>query len=156
MIDNKYAMLCVKNSYLKKDSFKTIEWWLQMNKLIGFDKIVLFNNSIANDLDSLFLNVNSKQFVQIVQMQCLPNFVNKKSTYLRHIGKSMTRSMRYPFDTLAVNECYYDNLDAYNHIAVMDIDELILPRKLNTMLPLAKSTQLRNQFNPFAMKKTKR
>ena len=51
--------------------------------------------------------------------------------------------MRYPFDTLSINECYYDNLDKYNHVAVMDIDELIIPRVLDSSFPTLKTLGLK-------------
>ena len=78
---NDRSMICVKNYGLSRDKLKTMRWWLSMNRLIGFNKIVIYNNSIHSDFDSLMTEYND--LVQVKSLQCLPNFINKKGKYLR-------------------------------------------------------------------------
>ena len=81
MDKNDQSMICVKNYGLNRDKLKTMRWWLSMNRLIGFNKIVIYNNSIHSDFDSLMTEYND--LVQVKSLQCLPNFINKKGKYLR-------------------------------------------------------------------------
>ena len=96
------SMVCVKNYRLEMDSLSTIQWWLSINKKIGFEKIVIYNNSISNGFDKLFSNF--KDLVEIRNMQCIPNFVNKISgKYIRlvkmrgniHISVEIIDSSRF-------------------------------------------------------------
>ena len=64
-------MICTKMFFLKKEDFSMLERWFTINENIGFDKIVLFNNSIPNTAEFNKLFYNYKDLVEIKQMHYL-------------------------------------------------------------------------------------
>lgn len=99
----------------------------------GYDKLVLFNNSLP--FSDLFRKY--KDFVQVIQFQCLPNFYSNstfKKLFIRFddvkdIYKINPSGLHLHFEYLTFNECYLTNKDKYKYISIMDQDESIIPRK---------------------------
>jgi len=130
-----HSVLCSKLYYLKKDYIKYFEWWIKINKLNGFDKIVLFNNSLDSSFNNLFSKY--KGFVEIIQYQCLPNFFienNANKTYINFFEIKQLYNLdplpyHIHFEFFSFNECLLMNRDKYKYVAIMDSDETIIPRK---------------------------
>ena len=131
----KEAMICTKMFFLKKKDFNMLERWFTMNSNIGFDKIVLFNNSIPNTAEFNKLFYNYKDLVEIKQMHYFPDIINNSNNFLKeyielydpikkHCGSVIL------FQILNYNECYLDNIDKYKYIGIFDIDETVIPRPL--------------------------
>jgi hypothetical protein len=130
----KYSILCSK-LYFRSNSFlQYYEWWININKINGFDKIVLFNNSYGSEFDNLFEKY--KNLVQIVQYQCLPNFINNitQKPFINFFefnplfNKNPDKYHEH-FECAAFNECLNANRDKYKYIAIIDDDEAIIPRR---------------------------
>jgi hypothetical protein len=132
--NNNNSILCSKVYYLKSDYIKQFEWWIQVNKLNGYDKIVVFNNSL-DGYDDLFKKY--AQFVQVLQFQCVPNFFSKKNHKkkrfisffdIKNVYNLNPHTYHIHFDHLIANECYLLHKDKYKYISIIDNDELILAR----------------------------
>jgi hypothetical protein len=115
---------------------KSLEWWFEINKLLGYDKIVLFNHTFGSEFNSLFLKYN--KLVQINQYQCVPNLFtqNHNLKYIKFkdingidLRFSSTRAYRNLLQMFLANECYLMFKDEYKYITVVDTDELIIPRQ---------------------------
>ena len=50
-----------------------LEWWFKINIISGYDKIVLFNNSIGTGDNFEKLVSKYKDRVEVIQMQCTPD-----------------------------------------------------------------------------------
>ena len=82
----------------------------------------------------------------------MPNFLDLNNTgrvYLRGLreigGKYDVMLLHGHFEHLAYNECYLDNIDKYEYIAVHDQDEIIVPRFLNSSIVWEARTRIYNQ-----------
>ena len=137
--DKKHSVLCGKTYYYENSHLNYYEWWLNINKINGYDKIVLFNNSYGNGSWSQFNDVFKKyqDLVQVVQFQCLPNFFdlkNKNKSYINFF-EIFPLYGKYPlpyhqhFEFASFNECLLTNRDKYKYVTIMDDDETIMPRK---------------------------
>jgi hypothetical protein len=137
--DKKHSVLCGKTYYYENSHLNYYKWWLNINKINGYDKIVLFNNSYGNGNWSQFndLFIEYKDLVQIVQFHCLPNFFdlnNKNKTYINFFeinqlyGKNPLAYHQH-FEFASFNECLLTNRDKYKYVTIMDDDETIIPRK---------------------------
>jgi hypothetical protein len=135
----KHSVLCGKTYYYENNHLNYYKWWLNINKINGYDKIVLFNNSYGNGNWSQFNDLFSKykDLVQVVQFQCLPNFLdlnNKSKSYI-NIFEIYPLYGKYPlsyhqhFEFASFNECLLTNRDKYKYVTIMDDDETIIPRK---------------------------
>jgi hypothetical protein len=138
--NKKHSLLCGKSYYHTNNNLKHTEWWININKINGFDKIILFNNSYGNgswkEYELLFNKYNN--FIQIIQYQCLPNFIssnnnNNKPKYINFFDTKPLFNLnpipyQQHFEYSTFNECLLLNRNKYKYIAIIDDDESILPR----------------------------
>ena len=135
--NKKHSLLCGKSYYHTNNNLKHTEWWININKINGFDKIILFNNSYGNgswkEYELLFNKYNN--FIQIIQYQCLPNFIssNNEPKYINFFDTKPLFNLnpipyQQHFEYSTFNECLLLNRNKYKYIAIIDDDESILPR----------------------------
>ena len=132
----KSAVICTEPLFLENKDYKDFEFWIELNKLIGYEKIAVFNNSIPNN--DLFNNLfeRNKHFVDVIQFNCLPNFIKKGEKYLRKykefiVGEwGMSTILFLGLDAMGNNECFYRYSDRAKLILVQDNDETFIPPKL--------------------------
>ena len=126
------AILCNRVVFFSAKDEKNFQFWVEMTKLQGYEKIVIFNNSIPNT--PIFRQVFSthKNFVQVVQYQCLPNLFKDGNDGLpKFIDLIYNKYLHDFFEKVTQNECYWENKDKYRNIAVMDQDESVIPQILD-------------------------
>ena len=132
-----------ENKKLKHDGpyfFKLFQWWFELNKQIGHKKITIYNTSIPNRKDFNDLFYEYRGYVEIIDLQYLPNFFmpnessyhDEEHDYLRSFI-NMTWGKYVVFQILVFNDCYLNNKHLYDFISVVDPDETILPR-MNTKI----------------------
>lgn len=131
---------CYFYSANNSEAPKYFDWWFKMNKRLGYKKIYICNNSIPNTLEFNEIFNKYQDYVKITHLKSLPNFIsnNSSGSYVNHSYLSQVTELKYrdkfesgllsTFDTLILNECYLDNYEKYKYIAVIDNDELIMPR----------------------------
>ena len=78
--------------------------------------------------------------VELKESLCFPNFLQLEPKYfgslndLRKPGTSTAfLPYRWLFEIVIFNECYLDNIDKFENIALLDQDELIMPRKFQSL-----------------------
>ncbi|CAF0749033.1 unnamed protein product [Brachionus calyciflorus] len=137
------SLLCSKVYYFDDKYAKIFEWWIEINRRNGFDKLVFFNNSLPKEFD--FLKEKYSNFVDIIQYECIPNFIdpnNKSIPFLKSFKDLKTFYNIDPlyyhmhFEYLTQNECFLTYIDKYIQIAILDQDETVLQRKLSKSLHL--------------------
>jgi hypothetical protein len=126
-----HSMVCSCAYSFKNEHTKMIDWWVQMNIIHGHTKIVIFNNTIQNSKRFTKLFKKHENILEVVQFQCLPNFLNQKSDYFSSffdIKNKYGINLYTHFQYFTLNECYLKNMDKYSYIAVNDPDENVMPR----------------------------
>jgi hypothetical protein len=132
------ATICSKLLYLKPEYIKTINWWIELNNMHGYDKLVIYNNSLPSQLDKMFARYSN--FIEVIQFQCIPNFMddnNRAKPYIKsfyefkNVYKTDPLYYHMHFEFFTLNECYLQNMDKYVHVTVIDQDESIVPRRLS-------------------------
>ena len=135
--ETKSTVICTEPLFLENKDYHDFEFWIKLNKRIGYEKIVIFNNSIPNN--DLFNDLfeRNKHFVDVIQFNCLPNFIKKEGDkYLRKyneflVGEWSIHTIFFMgFDAMANNECFYRYSDRAKLILVQDNDETFIPPKL--------------------------
>ena len=151
--NSKNAVICIEPLFFEPKEYKDFEWYIELNKLIGYDKIVIYNNSIPNTEHFNRIFRNNKDFIDLYQFQCLPNFINNSSKYLRHYkdfitggwGRSTKNYMYLGFDSMANNECYHQYANKAKLILIQDNDETFIAPKLKLF---EKPSQVIDFFKP--------
>jgi hypothetical protein len=133
----KSSLVCVKCLVLDRDSaVKSINWWIKINKLIGYDRIELCNQQISDGVMQI-LQENA-DFVGISSLKCIPNMYptdqfnpNPKWKYFKSFNQLVNPSGEFDvyrgdvINQMFLNECYLKNIDKYQHVTVIDTDETI-------------------------------
>jgi hypothetical protein len=71
---NNSSLLCSKCFYLKqKDDFESLRMWIELNRLIGYEKISLCDHDIEKNEDFANLFKRNKDFLTVYELQCIPN-----------------------------------------------------------------------------------
>jgi len=124
--NKKFAMICSKPWELSNNAYKTLKFWIKYNQMIGFDKIVIYNNSIENNdnFNNLFEKYND-----------LIEFHNIKYYPLFKTGK-LDIIPTWCLENLFITECYFNNIDLFENIFVIDFDEILIPRKFKSTYPI--------------------
>ncbi|XP_053377729.1 uncharacterized protein LOC123528776 isoform X3 [Mercenaria mercenaria] len=94
--------------------------WLEMTMLLGVDKVDIYVHSCSSDVMTRLQMYQSSEFITIINWP-LPKYLC--NTYLLH----------YCGQLAALNDCLYRTKGYSKYIAVMDIDELIIPQKHEDM-----------------------
>ena len=135
--DKKGVFYCSKCMYnTKLDDFESIKWWIEMKKKVGYTKIGFCNNSIENHEKYTKLFEDHRDFVELDQFNCLPNFYDQSSKYFLSFPEfsKLNNGLAYHiFNSVYIfymNECYWSNIDKYRYVSIMDRDEIIFPKKL--------------------------
>jgi hypothetical protein len=128
-------LLCSKQYNFSFGEYENTKYWIDYNLNLGYDKIILFNNSIPNvKFYDLFSSYGNR--VEVKKYKYFPFlYLNERdnpgiiTSYYYHL-KFISRELRRVHERLAINECYCDNRLKFLKISVLDNDEIIIPRSL--------------------------
>ena len=131
---------CLFNYSNKKSG--SLKWWIELNKRLGYQKISLCNYSIENSDVYAKMFEKYSNFVEITQLKFIPDMNQDENGAPKFIQnfKFSERNFHVYFDLITefiLNECYYNNLDQYKFITVVDADETIIPK--SSRFPTQKS-----------------
>jgi hypothetical protein len=118
--------LCSKMYNLTDQNFESFKIWIKLNKLIGYDKLIIYNNSIPNEKFSSLFKLYS-DFVQVKQYRRIPKFEKDQTTNYYNNLASLNMEALFLNERLVLNECFLENRLNYDFISVLDYDELIVP-----------------------------
>jgi hypothetical protein len=134
------SIVCSKIYYVTSEYSNQFKWWIEMNQIHKYNKIVIYNNSIENCDEFNKLFEDYKHFVQIIQFKCIPNFIDKNNTNkpfikdfneIKNAYKLNEISYHVFYETFVFTECYLTNKDKYKYVTVNDQDETVIPRYIN-------------------------
>lgn len=112
------------------------EWWIKINKVIGYDKISFCNQSIKHNVGFGELFNKYYDYLDISTLTCIPNLTqnSNKPKYFKYFNELIDDKGDFDvykvevINQLIINECYLDNIDKYKYITVIDNDETIIPK----------------------------
>lgn len=102
------SLLCA----IAKNENRYLEEWINHYKVLGFDRIILFDN---NDIDGEALNIVPNEFVDVV------DYRGKHIVVKNHLEK-----FHHGIQEQAYNDCYHNYSEGYDWIAYFDIDEFLV------------------------------
>jgi hypothetical protein len=160
---DKNAIVCTEPLFLESKDSPSLAWWIELIRLSGYKKLVLFNNSIPNTDKFRRLFSRHGHFLEINQLKCLPNFIKpNESKYLTNYREFISGEWNgnnihfLSFDGIANNECLYSNAHANKLVLIQDNDEAFLLPRLDKFSTLSKMVEfLSDSTNAYALNKTK-
>jgi hypothetical protein len=133
------SIVCSKCYFFQPNEHQFLKWWIELNKQIGYKKVVFCNNSIPNTREFNAIFDEYKDFVGLKQFHSFPNFddpwvmrSDQKHNYFSEyyqlkLSNQFELFFRDGYDVLHTNECFLENADKYQFVTVIDNDETILP-----------------------------
>ena len=123
----KHTFICsdLRRNYNAKD-VNSFRMYIEMHKINGYDKLIIYNNSIQDNEQFNHLIREYDGYVQIIQFKCMPNFNDKSTLFIT----DFYQNPYWHFESVVYNECYLHNMDKYKYITINDHYENLMPRYL--------------------------
>ena len=128
--------ICVSASFGRKDNRQLIEW-LEMQQILGAQLVVIYNHSVSQSVGNILLKYAEADVSRIrVELRQTHAFMSEVDVLL-HMSP-------------VINDCMYRFSDEFRYFAVIDLDEVIVPRHVYTISTLIESLAIKNTM-PVAM-----
>jgi GTPase SAR1 family protein len=132
---------CAEPSYLEDKNHVDLKWFVELNRQIGFDRVIISNSSVPNTKDFNEILVKNRDILEVVQYNYLPNFLHPNSSqrFVNSLEDLVPKGVEFtlnhlnfvvPVDIMAYTECIFNNIDKARKIFIGDIDETFIPSKL--------------------------
>jgi hypothetical protein len=147
--------VCVKGlDFLYEDLSVRLVEWIELLHLLGADKIFFYQLQVHSNISKVLEHYEAKGMVHVQPLTLpggQPNVPGFQHLYLTKKVNHKRQNELIPY-----NDCLYRNLYSYNYIALLDIDEVIMPIKSRTwkelmdvvlVKALAKRNETRASYN---------
>ncbi|XP_073338879.1 uncharacterized protein [Pagrus major] len=133
--------VCVSNLFGDYNNVLQYAQTLEMYRLLGVNRVVIYKTSCGPDLDRLLQSYSQEGFVEIVPWP-IDRHLNPSRGWLfsEHGG-----DVHYFGQLTTLNECIYRSMDRSRYVLLNDIDEIIMPYKHNNLKPLMETLQNEHQ-----------
>ncbi|CAK6966975.1 uncharacterized protein LOC128375272 isoform X1 [Scomber scombrus] len=124
--------VCISNLFGDYNNVLQFAQTLEMYRLLGVDRVVIYNTSCGPDLSRLLQSYSQEGFVEMVPWP-IDQHLNPSRGWLHseHGG-----DLHYFGQLTTLNECIYRSMDRSRYVLLNDIDEIIMPYQHNGLMPL--------------------
>ena len=123
--------VCVKAlDFLQEDLSIHLVEWIELLGLLGADKIFFYEFEVHPNISKVLRYYQEKGKVEITPITLPGDQPNIPGLRNMHLRSYVTR--KYQNEVIPYNDCLYRNLYTYDYIALIDIDEVILPKTVST------------------------
>jgi len=118
--------VCVKGlDFLHEDlSVRLIEW-IELLNILGAKKIFLYEMEIHPNISKVLNYYQKKGMVEVSKITLPGNQPNLPG--FRHLYLKNKLTVKRQNELIPYNDCLYRNLYSYSYVALLDIDEVIMP-----------------------------
>lgn len=136
--------VCVKGLDLPYSdlSVRLVEWF-EMLDILGADKIFVYELHVHPNISKVFKHYERIGKVQVSPFSLAGGQPNLPS--LQHLFLAKNQYQMLQYELFPYNDCLYKNMYMYDFLAVLDIDEFIMPMKDMTWPELMTRIQLKAQ-----------
>jgi hypothetical protein len=131
-IKPKELVLCTKFFNLTHNDSDVFKTWLDVNKKSGYDKVIIYNNSISTEpyteiVKSYngFLEIRPYKF--LTHLDIVRNISDVTDFDELHSLKYVDWEIRRMHERIALNDCFLSSIYYFKRVAIFDIDEIIYP-----------------------------
>ncbi|RVE57360.1 hypothetical protein OJAV_G00215460 [Oryzias javanicus] len=125
--------VCISSLFGDYNNVLQVAQTLETYKLLGVNRVVIYNTSCGPDLDRLLKSYSQEGFVEMVPWP-INKYLNPSRgwNFAEHGG-----DLHYFGQITTLNECMYRSMERSRYVLLNDIDEIIMPYKhenLNTLM----------------------
>ncbi|MPC76036.1 hypothetical protein E2C01_070437 [Portunus trituberculatus] len=118
--------VCVKGMrFIKDESVRLVEW-LELNFLLGANKIYLYEIETHPNISKVLKHYENRGKIDVKKFSQpgeIPNLLGLEEFFFRK-----HYSTKCAAENLMYNDCLYRNINRYKFVAVVDIDEVLMPK----------------------------
>ena len=119
--------LCVKPIHSNYDDWVELVSFIELNKILGVSKFIVYNESISENVNCVLKYYEQKEnIVSVLPWDLVNKFKNKKAQ-VRNRGVMSS-----------LNDCFYRNMNEYQYLFSVDLDEFIIPHMHETLPEMLK------------------
>lgn len=126
--EKKKFAVCVKGlDFLHEDLSVRLVEWIELLNILGAEKIFLYDLEVHPNISKVIKYYVKKGFVELTKLTLpgeQPNLPGFRHLYLKNKLTNKRQNELIPY-----NDCLYRNLHSYKYLALLDIDEVIMPLK---------------------------
>ncbi|XP_012708026.3 uncharacterized protein LOC105917700 [Fundulus heteroclitus] len=132
--------VCISNLFGDYNNVLQFAQTLEMYRLLGVNRVVIYNTSCGPDLDRLLESYKQEGFVEVVPWP-IDKHMNPSRGWLfsEHGG-----DIHYFGQLTTLNECIYRSMERSRYVLLNDIDEIIMPYQEDSLKSLM--DRLQTQF----------
>ena len=127
--------LCVKPIHSNYGDWVELISFIELNKILGVSKFIVYNESMSENISCILKYYDQKQnIVSILPWDLVTKFKNKNAQVSNRGVMS------------SLNDCFYRNMNEYQYLFSVDLDEFIIPHiheTLPEMLNYLHSTEVK-------------
>ncbi|XP_042356686.1 uncharacterized protein LOC121953587 [Plectropomus leopardus] len=124
--------VCVSSLFGDYNNVLQFAQTLEMYRLLGVDRVVIYNTSCGPDLERLLQSYSKEGFVEIVPWP-IDQHLNPSRGWL--FSKS-GGDVHYFGQLTTLNECIYRSMARSRYVLLNDIDEIIMPYQHDDLMSL--------------------
>ncbi|XP_065340740.1 uncharacterized protein LOC135940028 [Cloeon dipterum] len=129
--------VCVKAMNFKHQPFVSIRLveWIEMHKILGADKIYIYELQVHPNTTRVLDYYKAQGLVEVTKLALpgsAPNIPDLMELYL----SERTFDIQCPLELIQYTDCLLKNMNLFQFIVAVDIDEVILPLKVDNWYDL--------------------
>ncbi|XP_054469193.1 uncharacterized protein LOC129102982 isoform X2 [Anoplopoma fimbria] len=124
--------VCISNLFGDYNNVLQFAQTLEMYRLLGVDRVVIYNTSCGPDLDRLLQSYSQEGFVEMVPWPIDQHLNPSRGWLFSQSGGDV----HYFGQLTTLNECIYRSMDRSRYVLLNDIDEIIMPYQHNNLMSL--------------------
>ncbi|KAM7403341.1 hypothetical protein PAMA_004000 [Pampus argenteus] len=124
--------VCISNLFGDYNNVLQFAQSLEMYRLLGVNRVVIYNTTCGPDLNRLLQSYIQEGFVEMVPWP-IDQHLNPSRGWLfsQHGG-----DLHYFGQLTTLNECIYRSMERSRYVLLNDIDEIIMPYQHDSLMPL--------------------
>ncbi|XP_035529862.1 uncharacterized protein LOC118337104 [Morone saxatilis] len=129
--------VCISNLFGDYNNVLQFAQTLEMYRLIGVDRVVIYNTSCGPELNRLLQIYSQEGFVEMVPWPIHKHLNPSRGWLFSESGGDV----HYFGQMITLNECIYRSMDRSRYVLLNDIDEIIMPYQHNNLMSVMNMLQ---------------
>ncbi|KAG8041385.1 hypothetical protein G9C98_002373 [Cotesia typhae] len=114
--------ICVKPLHYDYNRVLQLIEFIELHRILGVNHVTLYNDTVGTEADCILKDYQSRGLVTFLSWH--------------HLDMISQREIRTEGLFAALNDCLYRSMYKYEYVALLDLDEFIVPRHNDTILQL--------------------
>ncbi|XP_017272535.1 uncharacterized protein LOC108236413 [Kryptolebias marmoratus] len=129
--------VCISSLFGDYNNVLQFAQTLEMYRLLGVNRVVIYNTSCGPDLDRLLQSYAQEGFVEIVLWPIDKHFKTTRGWHFSQYGGEIS----YYGQNTKLNECIYRSMENSRYVLLHDIDQIIMPYQHSNLMSLMDTLQ---------------